>query len=73
MCIGMPPFGQAFAGDDPMVLMLKELSVIGTLTGSIKDTHEARKFAARGLLTQGTRSTVYPTFHTQSASSDGAK
>ncbi|RTE72898.1 hypothetical protein BHE90_012677 [Fusarium euwallaceae] len=50
MCVGMPPSGTAFAGDDPMFLMLRNLKVIGTLTGSMKDTDDALEFAARGLL-----------------------
>lgn len=50
MCVGMPPSGTAFAGDDPMFLMLRNLKVIGTLTGSMKDTEDALDFAARGLL-----------------------
>ncbi|KAL6357638.1 hypothetical protein LRP88_07811 [Fusarium phalaenopsidis] len=50
MCVGMPPSGTAFAGDDPMFLMLRNLKIIGTLTGSMKDTEDALEFAARGLL-----------------------
>lgn len=50
MCVGMPASGTAFAGADPMVMMLKNLTVIGTLTGSLKDTADALSFAARGLL-----------------------
>lgn len=50
MCVGMPASGTAFAGDDPMFLILRSLRVIGTLTGSLKDTHDALEFAARGLL-----------------------
>ncbi|KAL2684906.1 hypothetical protein Neosp_005999 [[Neocosmospora] mangrovei] len=50
MCVGMPPSGTAFAGNDPMFLMLRNLKVIGTLTGSMKDTEDALEYAARGLL-----------------------
>ena len=50
MCVGMPASGTAFAGDDPMFLILRNLKVIGTLTGSLKDTHDALGFASRGLL-----------------------
>lgn len=50
MCVGMPPTGTAFAGDDPMFLILRNIKVIGTLTGSLRDTKEALSFAARGLL-----------------------
>lgn len=50
MCVGMPASGTAVAGDDPMFLILRNLKVMGTLTGSLKDTHDALGFAARGLL-----------------------
>ncbi|ETS82447.1 hypothetical protein PFICI_04323 [Pestalotiopsis fici W106-1] len=50
MCVGMPASGTAIAGDDPMILILNNIKIIGTLTGSLKDTHEALEFAARGLL-----------------------
>ncbi|PVH75083.1 GroES-like protein [Cadophora sp. DSE1049] len=50
MCVGMPPTGSAFVGGDPTEFILKGLSVVGTLTGSLKDTDDALKFAARGLL-----------------------
>lgn len=51
MCVGMPSLGTAVAGDDPMYLILRNLKVIGTLTGSRQDTAEALDLAARGLLT----------------------
>ncbi|KAF5008859.1 hypothetical protein FDECE_4883 [Fusarium decemcellulare] len=57
MCVGMPPSGTAIAGDDPMFLILRNLKVVGTLTGSLKDTDDALAFAARGLLKP-----VYETF-----------
>ncbi|CAG9982242.1 unnamed protein product [Clonostachys byssicola] len=50
MCVGMPATGTAFAGDDPMFLILRNIKVIGTLTGTMKDTNDALAFAARGLL-----------------------
>jgi alcohol dehydrogenase, propanol-preferring len=57
MCVGMPASGTAVAGDDPMFLILRNLKVIGTLTGSLKDTDDALSFAARGLLRP-----IYETF-----------
>ncbi|RSL85852.1 hypothetical protein BHE90_002264 [Fusarium euwallaceae] len=48
MCIGMPASGTAIAGDDPIFMILRNLKVIGTLTGSMKDTADALDFAARG-------------------------
>lgn len=50
MCVGMPPSGTAFAGDDPISLILRNIKIIGTLTGASKDTDDALTFAARGLL-----------------------
>lgn len=50
MCVGMPASGTAFAGDDPMFLILRNIKIIGTLTGTLKDTDDALAFAARGLL-----------------------
>jgi propanol-preferring alcohol dehydrogenase len=50
MCVGMPPLGTTIAGDDPMYLILRNLKVVGTLTGSLRDTSDALAFAARGLL-----------------------
>ena len=50
MCVGMPPTGTAFVGGEPMEMILRGLSVVGTLTGSLKDTNSTLEFAARGLL-----------------------
>ena len=50
MCVGMPATGTAVAGDDPMFLILRNIKIIGTLTGTMKDTDDALSFAARGLL-----------------------
>lgn len=50
VCIGMPASGTAFAGDDPMYLILNNLKVVGSLTGSRQDTAGALSLAARGLL-----------------------
>ncbi|CAG7917983.1 unnamed protein product [Penicillium olsonii] len=50
VCVGMPPSGTAVAGDDPMYLILNNIKVIGSLTGSRQDTAHALSMAARGLL-----------------------
>ncbi|GAB1197637.1 hypothetical protein APSETT444_006936 [Aspergillus pseudonomiae] len=50
VCVGMPAAGTAFAGDDPMYLILNNLKVVGSLTGSRQDTAGALSLAARGLL-----------------------
>ncbi|KAH8696909.1 chaperonin 10-like protein [Phaeosphaeriaceae sp. PMI808] len=50
MCIGLPPKGTAFAGGDPMLLVGKNLHVIGTKVGSLFDTTKALEFAAQGKL-----------------------
>jgi alcohol dehydrogenase, propanol-preferring len=50
MCIGMPPAGTTLVGDDPMFIMLRNIKIIGTLTGSLQDTSDALSFAVRGLL-----------------------
>ncbi|KNG80698.1 hypothetical protein ANOM_010193 [Aspergillus nomiae NRRL 13137] len=50
VCVGMPASGTAFAGDDPMYLILNNLKVVGSLTGSRQDTAGALSLAARGLL-----------------------
>ncbi|TVY14757.1 alcohol dehydrogenase, partial [Lachnellula arida] len=50
MCVGMPSAGTAFVGREPVEMILKGLSVVGTLTGSLRDTSSTLEFAARGLL-----------------------
>lgn len=50
VCVGMPSSGTAFAGDDPMYLILNNLRIVGSLTGSRQDTAGALSMAARGLL-----------------------
>ncbi|PIG82097.1 hypothetical protein AARAC_000010 [Aspergillus arachidicola] len=57
VCVGMPASGSAFAGDDPMHIILKNLKIVGSLTGSRQDTIGALSLAARGLLNP-----VYETF-----------
>ncbi|KAE8419832.1 chaperonin 10-like protein [Aspergillus pseudocaelatus] len=50
VCVGMPASGNAFAGEDPMYIILKNLKIVGSLTGSRQDTLGALSLAARGLL-----------------------
>jgi propanol-preferring alcohol dehydrogenase len=57
VCVGMPASGSAFAGDDPMYIILNNLNIVGSLTGSRQDTIGALSLAARGLLKP-----VYETF-----------
>ncbi|KAG9242579.1 chaperonin 10-like protein [Calycina marina] len=47
MCVGLR---SATVGADPAWFILKNLHVIGTMVGSMKDTDKALDFAARGLL-----------------------
>jgi propanol-preferring alcohol dehydrogenase len=57
VCVGMPASGSAFVGDDPMYIILNNLKIVGSLTGSRQDTIGALSLAARGLLKP-----VYETF-----------
>ncbi|KAH9211048.1 chaperonin 10-like protein [Leptodontidium sp. 2 PMI_412] len=50
MCIGLPPWGTAFAGADPAIFIGNNLHMIGTQVGSMKDTHDVLEYAARGLV-----------------------
>jgi propanol-preferring alcohol dehydrogenase len=47
MCIGLPVAGTAFAGADPLLMVGKNLHVIGTKVGSLYDTSKALEFAAQ--------------------------
>ncbi|KAF7588196.1 hypothetical protein BBP40_006015 [Aspergillus hancockii] len=50
VCVGMPAAGTALAGDDPMYLILNNLKLVGSLTGSRQDTADALSMTARSLL-----------------------
>jgi len=52
MCIGLPSAGTVTLGTDPAVFAFRNLTVKGTLVGSMKDTHIALDYARRGLLKQ---------------------
>ncbi|KAI9871323.1 MAG: hypothetical protein M1830_002723 [Pleopsidium flavum] len=58
MCIGLPPAGSTTIGTDPSFFAFKNLTVSGTLVGSMKDTARALDYAKRGLLKP--IYTVYP-------------
>jgi alcohol dehydrogenase, propanol-preferring len=51
MCIGLPPNDQnIIMGDAPLHLVLKRVSITGTLVGNMQDTAAALEYARRGLL-----------------------
>ena len=51
MCIGLPPTDQnIIMGDAPLHLVLKRISITGTLVGNMQDTAAALEYARRGLL-----------------------
>ncbi|OCK85839.1 GroES-like protein [Lepidopterella palustris CBS 459.81] len=52
MCIGLPAAGTATIGCDPSIFCYKNLTVKGTLVGSMRDTAKALEFAQRGMLQQ---------------------
>ncbi|KAK5123143.1 hypothetical protein LTR85_003341 [Meristemomyces frigidus] len=50
MCIALPPAGAVTLGTDPNLFVFKNLSIIGTLVGTMQDTAAALDYARRGLL-----------------------
>lgn len=52
MCIGLPSKGTVTLGTDPSQFAFQNLTVKGTLVGSMRDTHMALDYARRGLLKQ---------------------
>lgn len=50
MCIALPPAGAVTIGGDPNFFVFKNLSVIGTLVGTMQDTAATLDYARRGLL-----------------------
>ncbi|OAL53157.1 GroES-like protein [Pyrenochaeta sp. DS3sAY3a] len=50
MCVGLTPLGKATVGGDPAMFIGKNLHVIGTLVGSMRDAHEVLQLAAAGLV-----------------------
>ena len=58
VAVGIPTDPTIVAGAPPILLSMKALNVVGTVTGTMKDVDEALEFTARGLvhpvLTHGT-------------------
>ncbi|KAI5369353.1 Putative alcohol dehydrogenase, zinc-type, GroES-like superfamily, NAD(P)-binding domain superfamily [Septoria linicola] len=50
MCIALPPAGTVNLGTDPNFFVFKNVSVIGTLVGTMQDTAACLEYARRGLL-----------------------
>lgn len=50
MCIALPPAGTVNLGTDPNFFVFKNVSVIGTLVGTMQDTAATLEYARRGLL-----------------------
>ncbi|KAK5147713.1 hypothetical protein LTR32_000872 [Rachicladosporium monterosium] len=50
MCIALPPAGTIMLGTDPNFFAFKNLSIIGTLVGTMQDTAATLDYARRGLL-----------------------
>ncbi|KAK5738624.1 hypothetical protein LTS12_025514 [Elasticomyces elasticus] len=50
MCIALPPAGTIVLGTDPNIFAFKNLSIIGTLVGTMQDTAATLDYARRGLL-----------------------
>lgn len=50
MCIALPPAGHVEVGAEPSSFVFRNLHVIGTLVGTMQDTHSTLQYAKRGLL-----------------------
>lgn len=50
MCIALPPAGLVNLGGDPNYYIFRNISVIGTLVGTMSDTAATLEYARRGLL-----------------------
>lgn len=50
MCIALPPAGTINLGTDPNLFVFKNLSIIGTLVGTMQDTAATLDYARRGML-----------------------
>lgn len=57
VCVGIPKAGMAVPGPPPVLLIAKKLTIVGSLTGTMKEVDEALAIAARGdvkpILTMG--------------------
>jgi alcohol dehydrogenase, propanol-preferring len=58
VAVGLPKDPAVLAGAPPIMLCLRRLNIVGSVTGTLKDVEEALDFTARGLvhpiLTKGT-------------------
>jgi len=50
VAVGLPKDPTVIAGAPPIVLCLRKLNVVGSVTGTLKDVDEALDFTARGLV-----------------------
>ena len=50
MCIALPPAGKVQVGAEPSSYIFRNLHIIGTLVGTMQDTHSTLEYAKRGLL-----------------------
>ncbi|KAF9737706.1 hypothetical protein PMIN06_002329 [Paraphaeosphaeria minitans] len=50
VCIGLPKDGTVIAGAPPILMVLKKLNIVGSVTGTLKDVEECLDFTARGLV-----------------------
>lgn len=60
--VGLPPDPTVLAGAPPLLLALKRIQIVGSVTGTLKDVEEALDFTSRGLvhpiLTKGSLSDI---------------
>jgi len=50
VAVGLPKDTSVIAGAPPMMMALKRLNIVGSVTGSLKDVEEALDFTARDLV-----------------------
>jgi propanol-preferring alcohol dehydrogenase len=50
MCIALPPAGTVNLGAEPSTFIFNNLSIVGSLVGTMQDTASALDYAKRGLL-----------------------
>lgn len=67
VAVGLPKDETILAGAPPLMLVLKRLNIVGSVTGTLKEVEEALDFTARGLvrpqLTKGTLEDVDKFLH----------
>lgn len=50
VAVGLPKDPSIVAGASPLLVALRRLNIVGSITGSLKDVEEALDFTARGLV-----------------------